>query len=79
VVTVRLARGCIAVILLARLGYKVVLNRQSRCARVPEIFGAHEVIDRSQLAARSDKPLERGAGGAVDSVSGKHSLRCYDR
>jgi len=65
--------GCIAVILLARLGYKVVASTGKADAHeFLKSLGAHEVIDRSQLAARSDKPLERGRwAGAVDSVSGE--------
>ena len=65
--------GCIAVILLARLGYKVVASTGKADAHeFLKSLGAHEVIDRSQLAARSDKPLERGRwAGAVDSVGGE--------
>jgi acrylyl-CoA reductase (NADPH) len=47
--------GCIAVILLARLGYKVVASTGKADAHeFLKSLGAHEVIDRSQLAARSD-------------------------
>ncbi len=65
--------GCIAVILLTRLGYKVVASTGKTDAHeFLKSLGAHEVIDRSTLAARSDRPLERGRwAGAVDSVGGE--------
>jgi acrylyl-CoA reductase (NADPH) len=65
--------GCIAVMLLAKLGYKVVASTGKVDAHeFLKSLGAHEVIDRSQLVTRSDKPLERGRwAGAVDSVGGE--------
>src|SRR6266853_6031772 len=62
--------GCVAVMLLAKLGYKVVASTGKADAHeFLRSFGAHEIIDRSKLAARSDKPLERRRwAGAVDSV-----------
>jgi acrylyl-CoA reductase (NADPH) len=64
--------GCIAVMLLAKLGYHVVASTgKAETHEFLRSLGASEVIDRSQLAARSDKPLERGRwAGAVDSVGG---------
>jgi acrylyl-CoA reductase (NADPH) len=65
--------GCIALMLLAKLGYRVVASTGKADAReFLKSLGAHEVIDRSQLAARNYKPLERGRwAGAVDSVGGE--------
>lgn len=64
--------GCVAVMLLAKLGYRVVASTGKTDAReFLKSLGAQEIIDRSQLAAQSDKPLERGRwAGAVDSVGG---------
>lgn len=65
--------GCVAVMLLAKLGYKVVASTGKADAHeFLKSLGAHEIIDRSELAKRSDKPLERGRwAGAVDSVGGE--------
>jgi acrylyl-CoA reductase (NADPH) len=65
--------GCIAVMLLAKLGYHVVASTGKADAhKFLKALGAHEVIDRSQLVARSDKPLEGERwAGAVDSVGGE--------
>jgi len=65
--------GCVAVVLLAKLGYRVVASTGKADAHeFLQSLGAHEVIDRSELVARSDKPLERGRwAGAVDSVGGE--------
>jgi acrylyl-CoA reductase (NADPH) len=65
--------GCVAVMLLAKLGYKVVASTGKADAHeFLKSLGAHEVLDRNKLAARSDKPLERGRWvGAVDSVGGE--------
>jgi acrylyl-CoA reductase (NADPH) len=65
--------GCVAVILLAKLGYKVVASTGKADAHeFLKSLGAHEVIDRSKLATRTDKTLERGRwAGAVDSVGGE--------
>jgi acrylyl-CoA reductase (NADPH) len=65
--------GCIAVMLLAKLGYAVVASTGKADAHeFLKSLGAHEVIDRKTLASRSDKPLERGRwAGAVDSVGGE--------
>lgn len=65
--------GCVAVMLLAKLGYKVVASTGKADAHeFLKSIGAHKVIDRTELAARSDKPLERGRwAGAVDSVGGE--------
>jgi len=64
--------GCVAVILLAKLGYRVVASTgKPDTHEFLKSLGAHEIIDRSQLAAQSDKPLERGRwAGAVDPVGG---------
>jgi acrylyl-CoA reductase (NADPH) len=65
--------GCVAVMLLAKLGYKVVASTGKADAHeFLKTLGAHEVIDRSKLVARSDKPLEKGRwAGAVDTVGGE--------
>jgi acrylyl-CoA reductase (NADPH) len=65
--------GCVAVMLLAKLGYRVVASTGKADAHeFLRSLGAHEVIDRSQLAAGTEKPLERGRwAGAVDSVGGE--------
>jgi acrylyl-CoA reductase (NADPH) len=65
--------GCVAVMLLAKLGYKVMASTGKTDAHeFLKSLGAHEVINRSTLAARSDKPLERGRwAGAVDTVGGE--------
>jgi acrylyl-CoA reductase (NADPH) len=65
--------GCVAVMVLAKLGYKVVASTGKTDAHeLLKSLGAHEVVDRSTLAARSDKPLERGRwAGAVDTVGGE--------
>jgi acrylyl-CoA reductase (NADPH) len=59
--------------LLVKLGYRVVASTGKADAHeFLRSLGAHEVVDRSQLAARSDKPLERERwAGAVDSVGGE--------
>src|SRR5258708_18105455 len=64
--------GSVAVMLLAKLGYHVVASTGKADAHgFLRSLGAHEVIDRSQLTAQSDKPLERERwAGAVDSVGG---------
>jgi acrylyl-CoA reductase (NADPH) len=64
--------GCVAVMLLAKRGYRVVASTGKADAhKFLKALGAHGVIDRSQLAAQSDKPLERGRwAGAIDSVGG---------
>jgi acrylyl-CoA reductase (NADPH) len=65
--------GCIAVMLLAKLGYRVVASTGKADAHeFLKSLGAREVIDRHTLAARSDKPLEPGRwAGAIDSVGGE--------
>jgi acrylyl-CoA reductase (NADPH) len=59
--------------LLAKLAYKVVASTGKADAHeFLKTLGAHEVIDRSKLVARSDKPLEKGRwAGAVDTVGGE--------
>jgi acrylyl-CoA reductase (NADPH) len=65
--------GCVAVMLLAKLGYRVMASTGKADAHeFLKSLGAHEVIDRHTLSVRSDKPLERGRwAGAVDSVGGE--------
>jgi len=65
--------GCVAVMLLAKLGYRVVASTGKADAhKFLRSLGAHEFIDRNELAKRADKPLERGRwAGAVDSVGGE--------
>jgi len=65
--------GSLAVMLLARLGYAVVAatGRAAANRAFLERLGAHELLERSELA-RACKPLEseRWAGG-IDSVGGQ--------
>jgi acrylyl-CoA reductase (NADPH) len=65
--------GCVTVMLLSKLGYKVVASTGKTDAHAfLKSLGAHEIIDRSTLATRNDKPLERGRwAGAVDTVGGE--------
>ena len=65
--------GCVAVMLLARLGYRVVASTGKADAHeFLKSLGAWEVIDRHTLSARSGKPLESGRwAGAIDSVGGE--------
>jgi acrylyl-CoA reductase (NADPH) len=64
--------GSVAIALLAKLGYRVVAStgRRETHDYLREI-GAAEIIDRSALAAPSNKPMETERwGGAVDTVGG---------
>src|ERR1017187_294757 len=65
--------GCVAVMLLAKLAYKVVASTGKADAHeFLKTLGANEVIDRSKLVARRDKQLEKGRwAGAVDTVGGE--------
>ncbi len=65
--------GCVAVMLLAKLGYRVVASTGKADAHeFLKSLGAREVIGRHTLAARSDKPLESARwAGAIDSVGGE--------
>ena len=67
--------GGIAILLLARLGYRVIASSGRKAQQSPylEELGAAEIIDRSELSAPG-RPLgkERWAG-AIDSV-GSHTL-----
>ena len=65
--------GCVAVMLLEKLGYKVVASTGKADAHeFLKSLGAQEVIDRGELATPSNKPLQRGRwAGAVDSVGGE--------
>ena len=65
--------GCVAVMLLAKLGYRVVASTGKADAHgFLKSLGAQEIIDRRVLATQSDKPLERGSwAGAIDSVGGE--------
>jgi acrylyl-CoA reductase (NADPH) len=65
--------GCVAVTLLARLGYHVVASTGKADAHeFLKSLGAQEIIDRRELAGRSDKPLESSRwAGAIDSVGGE--------
>src|SRR6266850_2198713 len=65
--------GCVAVMLLAKLGYRVVASTGKADAHEFLVsLGAREVIDRHELTAHSDKPLESGRwAGAIDSVGGE--------
>jgi acrylyl-CoA reductase (NADPH) len=64
--------GCLAVSILAKLGYYVVAStgKAERKAWLQEL-GAAEVIDRQSLIDTSGKPLLSGRwAGAIDSVGG---------
>jgi acrylyl-CoA reductase (NADPH) len=65
--------GCLAVTLLARLGYRIVASTGKADAHeFLYSLGAREIIDRSELAAHSDKPLESARwAGAIDTVGGE--------
>src|SRR5258706_6662403 len=53
--------GCVAVMLLAKLGYRVTASTGKADAHeFLKSLGAHEVIDRNELAKSTDKPLEHG-------------------
>ena len=65
--------GSVAVMLLAKLGYRVVASTgKAEAHEFLKSLGAREIIDRHQLTAHSDKPLESGRwAGAIDSVGGE--------
>ncbi len=65
--------GCIAVMLLAGLGYRVVASTgKSDAHEFLKSLGAREIVDRHAFAGRGDKPLESGRwAGAVDTVGGE--------
>jgi len=64
--------GCVAVMLLASLGYRVVaVTGKSDAHEFLKSLGAREILDRAALAAGSDKPLESARwAGAIDNVGG---------
>jgi acrylyl-CoA reductase (NADPH) len=64
--------GSVAVVLLARLGYRTVASTgRAQLHDYLTSLGAGEIIDRSVLAAPSPRPMESGRwSGAVDSVGG---------
>jgi len=65
--------GSIAVMLLAKQGYQVVAvtGKESRRQWLTEL-GATRVIDRSEVASESERPLLKTQwAGAVDTVGGK--------
>ena len=65
--------GCLAVMLLAKLGYRVAASTGKTDAHeFLKSLGARKIVDRRELAARTDKPLEAGRwAGAIDSVGGE--------
>jgi acrylyl-CoA reductase (NADPH) len=65
--------GSVAVILLAKLGYRVVAaTGKSDAHEFLKSLGAREIIDRHKLAVRSDKPLESARWtGAIDNIGGE--------
>ncbi len=76
--------GSVAVMLLAGLGYRVVAaTGKSGALEFLKSLGAREILDRSALAAGSDKPLESARwAGAIDNVGGEilaSVLRQMDR
>jgi acrylyl-CoA reductase (NADPH) len=64
--------GSVAVALLARRGYQVTASTgRADTHDYLRMLGAHEIIDRAELAAPSTRPLESERwAGAVDSVGG---------
>lgn len=65
--------GGVAIAILAKLGYRVVASSgRAETYQYLKALGAHEIIDRSVLAASSKRPLESERwGGAIDSVGGE--------
>jgi acrylyl-CoA reductase (NADPH) len=65
--------GCLAVLLLAGRGYRVVASTGKEGAHeFLKSLGAREVVGRHTFAGRGDKPLESGHwAGAVDTVGGE--------
>lgn len=65
--------GSVGVMLLGRLGYRVVASTGKEDAReFLKSLGAQEIIHRRALAASGDKPLESGRwAGAIDTVGGE--------
>lgn len=64
--------GSMAVAILANLGYKVVASTgRTSLNQYLKSLGAHQIIDRNELARTSKHPLEsRRWAGAVDTVGG---------
>ena len=64
--------GSTAVALLAARGYQVVASTGSRDAHdYLRALGAHEIVDRAQTSAPSERPLEKPRwAAAVDAVGG---------
>lgn len=62
--------GSMAVAILANLGYKVVASTgRTSLNKYLKALGAHDIIERSELARTSKRPLESGRwAGAVDTV-----------
>lgn len=65
--------GSVAVALLAKLGYSVVASTGSVNAHEwLKTLGAASILDRAELALKSDRPLLKAHyGGAVDTVGGQ--------
>ncbi len=65
--------GCVAVMLLAGLGYRIVAATGKPDAHeFLKSLGARKILERSALAAGSNKPLESARwAGAVDNVGGE--------
>jgi len=65
--------GCLAVMLLAGLGYRVVASTGKEDAHgFLKSLGAREMVGRHIFARRGDKPLESGRwAGAIDTVGGE--------
>jgi len=64
--------GSTAVAILAARGYQVVASTgRPETAEYLRDLGAHEVIERAETSAASDRPLERARwAGAIDAVGG---------
>lgn len=64
--------GCLAIMLLAKLGYRVVASTgKADLAQRLKSWGAERIIDRSELNETSSRPLLSAKwAGAVDTVGG---------
>jgi acrylyl-CoA reductase (NADPH) len=63
--------GSIAIALLAARGYRVVASTGSQANGYLEALGAGRIIDRRELPAAAEKPLDKSRwAGAIDTVGG---------
>jgi acrylyl-CoA reductase (NADPH) len=63
--------GSIAIALLAARGYRIVASTGSQASDYLEALGAGRIIDRRELPAAAEKPLDKSRwAGAIDTVGG---------